>query len=183
MATTLDRVMACDYTATLDGMMAYVNELPTTKSHVSLITWSREVTWQMKIIISPAYKMRSRLERATWHNSHVMNEKCYFSNSVSPMTTKRVRIMSRCNFDQVVRSRNKWKILSIHHRDAYNHQDWHGSGFWWVANPQGQMTLWSHEKWSGLALFGTVVDLASGLQHYQKRDSDTGLFLWILQNV
>ena len=38
MATTLDRVMACDYTATLDGMMAYVNELPTTKSHVSLIT-------------------------------------------------------------------------------------------------------------------------------------------------
>ena len=97
----------------LDSMVAHLDGLLPTKFHNTLTTWSCDITWQAKTIISPLSQClwpqnlvecnlywKAPTHKVTWGpghvvvQSHVTNKNHYISTTRVPMATKLGRMVA-----------------------------------------------------------------------------------------
>ena len=83
------------------------------KSHVPLITWSFEITWQTETIISP-------LSQSLWPRNLL--------GLKGLLTIKSYNALITC----LAKSKNE-KSLNLHYQSVYSHQTWQDGNFLWRA--------------------------------------------------
>ena len=122
-------------------MINYLDGFLPLKSYDLLITWSCEITWQTKTIISPLpqcghqtfYEVTylQRLLTIKAFNALVLqrqvaNENCYIFTNRVPMVIKLTLMVSYRNlwWQGLVKSRDKLNPWYLQQHSAYGHQTW-----------------------------------------------------------